>query len=69
MSEYVEAPSPKKLFYGAINGMIKSLGDPYSRFLDEKAYEELQEMTTGKFVGVGIEICRKKQRYRCYNTH
>ena len=56
VSEYVEMPSKKDLFYGAIDGMIKSLDDPYSRFLDEKSYEELKEMTTGKFVGVGIEI-------------
>ncbi|HOO73071.1 MAG TPA: S41 family peptidase [Spirochaetota bacterium] len=56
MSEYVRPTSNKDLFYGAIDGMIKSLDDPYSRFLDEKSYEELKEMTTGKFVGVGIEI-------------
>jgi carboxyl-terminal processing protease len=55
-SEYVGEPSAKTIFYGAIDGMIKSLDDPYSRFLDEKAYDELKEMTTGKFVGVGIEI-------------
>ncbi len=56
LGEYVESTSNQKLFYGAIDGMIRSLDDPYSRFLDEKAYEELKEMTTGKFVGVGIEI-------------
>ncbi|HRS78443.1 MAG TPA: S41 family peptidase, partial [Spirochaetota bacterium] len=27
-----------------------------TRFLDEKSFEELKEMTTGKFQGVGIEI-------------
>ena len=36
--------------------MINSLNDPFSRFLDEKSFEELKEMTTGKFQGVGIEI-------------
>ena len=55
-TEYVDAPSTKDLFYGAIRGMIKSLDDPFSRFLDEESLGQLKEMTTGKFVGVGIEI-------------
>ncbi len=55
-SEYVDGANNKDLFYGAIQGMIKSLNDPFSRFLDEDSYGELNEMTTGKFVGVGVEI-------------
>lgn len=55
-TEYVDEPDNKKLFYGAIRGMIESLGDPFTRFLDEEASSELQEMTTGKFVGIGVEI-------------
>ncbi len=55
-SEYVDGANNKDLFYGAIQGMIKSLNDPFSRFLDEDSYSELNEMTTGKFVGVGVEI-------------
>ncbi len=56
MTDYVDEPNIKEMFYGSIRGMLKALDDPYSRFLDEEAYKELQEMTTGKFVGVGIEI-------------
>lgn len=56
LTEYVDEASPKDMFYGAIRGMINSLNDPFSRFLDEKSFEELKEMTTGKFQGVGIEI-------------
>lgn len=58
-SEYVEQPDNKKLFYGAIKGMIDSLGDPFTRFLNEESTEELQEMTSGKFVGIGVEIAVK----------
>lgn len=56
LTEYVDEASPKEMFYGAIRGMINSLNDPFSRFLDEKSFEDLKEMTTGKFQGVGIEI-------------
>jgi len=56
VTEYVDETSPRDMFYGAISGMMNALNDPFSRFLDEKSYEELKEMTTGKFLGVGIEI-------------
>jgi carboxyl-terminal processing protease len=56
VSEYVEEPDNKTIFFGAIKGMISSLGDPFTRVLDEEASSQLQEMTTGKFVGIGIEI-------------
>ncbi len=58
-SEYVDQPDNKKLFYGAIKGMIESLGDPFTRFLNEESTAELQEMTSGKFVGIGVEIALK----------
>lgn len=59
VSEYVDKPDNKKLFYGAIKGMIDSLGDPFTRFLDEDATAELREMTSGKFIGIGVEIAVK----------
>ena len=55
-TEYVENIDVKNLFYGAIRGMVQSLNDPFSRFLDEEGFAELKEETTGKFVGVGVEI-------------
>ena len=56
LTEYVDEVSPKDMFYGAIRGMLNAINDPFSRFLDEKSFEDLKEMTTGKFQGVGIEI-------------
>ena len=57
--EYVEQPDSKNLFYGAIRGMIASLNDPFSRFLDEQDFGQLKEETSGEFIGVGIEISAK----------
>lgn len=57
--EYVEKVKPEDLFYGAISGMLRSLDDPYSRFLDQKDYAEFHEQVTGEFVGVGIELTVK----------
>jgi carboxyl-terminal processing protease len=58
-TNFVEVPNNKNIFYGAIRGMISSLNDPYSRFLDEDAYSALKEDTTGEFVGIGVEVTIK----------
>jgi carboxyl-terminal processing protease len=54
-SDYVEAVDEKKLISDAIGGMVAGL-DPHSVYFDKKTFKEFREGTTGKFVGVGIEI-------------
>jgi carboxyl-terminal processing protease len=54
-SDYVEPVDEKKLITDAISGMVSSL-DPHSQYFDKKSFKEFREGTTGKFVGVGIEI-------------
>ncbi|NBT53537.1 MAG: S41 family peptidase [Betaproteobacteria bacterium] len=58
-SNYVEPVDDKKLITDAIVGMVSSL-DPHSQYLDKKALKEFNEGTTGKFVGVGIEIAMEE---------
>ncbi len=57
-SDYVEAPKPKELVYGALKGLLQSL-DPYSQFMDPDAYNEIKVETEGEFGGLGIEITIK----------
>ncbi|MBN8488471.1 MAG: S41 family peptidase [Burkholderiales bacterium] len=54
-NDYVEAVDEKKLITDAIGGMVAGL-DPHSQYFDKKSFKEFREGTTGKFVGVGIEI-------------
>jgi carboxyl-terminal processing protease len=54
-SDYVEPVDEKKLINDAISGMVSGL-DPHSQFFDKKSFKEFREGTSGKFVGVGIEI-------------
>ena len=54
-SDYVEPVDEKKLISDAIGGMVAGL-DPHSQYFDKKSFKEFREGTTGKFVGVGIEI-------------
>ncbi len=57
-SDYVEAVDEKKLINDAITGMVASL-DPHSQYYDKKTFKEFREGTTGRFVGVGIEITQE----------
>jgi carboxyl-terminal processing protease len=54
-SEYVEPVDEKKLITDAIGGMVAGL-DPHSQYFDKKSFREFREGTSGRFVGVGIEI-------------
>jgi carboxyl-terminal processing protease len=57
-TDYVEPVDEKKLITDAISGMVASL-DPHSQYFDKKSYKEFREGTTGRFVGVGIEITQE----------
>jgi len=52
---YVEEVTDKQLIEAAINGMLVSL-DPHSSYLDAKDFKYMNEQTSGKFGGLGIEI-------------
>ncbi|CAB5687846.1 Probable CtpA-like serine protease [Delftia tsuruhatensis] len=54
-ASYVERVDDKKLITDAISGMVSSL-DPHSQYFDKKSYKEFRESTSGRFIGVGIEI-------------
>jgi carboxyl-terminal processing protease len=57
-SDYVEPVDDKKLITDAISGMVSSL-DPHSQYFDKKSFKEFREGTSGRFVGVGIEISQE----------
>jgi len=50
----------KKMIYGAISGMVKSLGDPYTVFFTPEETKKFEEDVKGQFEGVGMEIDIKK---------
>lgn len=52
---YVEEKTYKELVYGALHGMLRSL-DEHSAFLEPRAYDDMQEDTSGQFSGIGIHI-------------
>ena len=45
-----------RLFFGAASGMLEALGDPYTRFMEPRAYKEFKQDAQGFFFGIGIFI-------------
>lgn len=54
---YVDSDIPEtQLFYGAISGILNSLGDPYSVYLDPEISDRFEQELSGSFEGIGAEI-------------
>jgi carboxyl-terminal processing protease len=57
------APAPTStLVEGAIKGMVDSLDDPYSVYLDKDDYQDLNAQIEGSFGGIGVEFDMDKDR-------
>ncbi|HQS03305.1 MAG: peptidase S41 [Halothiobacillus sp. 24-54-40] len=57
-ADYVDPVTDKTLMDNAIRGMIDRL-DPHSNYLDKAEFKDLQETTTGKFGGLGLQVGMK----------
>lgn len=51
-----EKLNEKEMFYGAVRGMVSSLGDPYTVFMNPAVAQEFEEDLAGTFEGIGAEI-------------
>ncbi len=51
-----EKVTDKKIFYGALKGMVASLEDPYTVFMDPKVAKDFSDDLAGTFEGIGAEI-------------
>jgi carboxyl-terminal processing protease len=58
-SDYLENASVNQLIDGATKGIVDSLGDPYSVYMNAQENQELMEQIEGKFGGVGIILSLK----------
>lgn len=52
----------QEMIYGAIAGMVKSFGDPYTVFFSPEENKSFSEDVKGSFEGVGMEIGIKKSQ-------
>jgi len=62
-SNYIEENiTDDQLFYGALAGLVASLKDPYSVFLEPEIAEKFDEELSGTFEGIGAEIGIRKDQ-------
>ena len=49
----------QKILYGAISGLVNSVGDPYTTFFEPVTSKKFQEEISGSFGGIGTEIGKR----------
>jgi carboxyl-terminal processing protease len=59
--DYVKEVDAKKLIYGAIRGMLKTL-DPHTQFYSKEEFDQMREDLSGEFGGLGIHISVKESK-------
>lgn len=54
--QFYEEPDKQKMVDGAIKGMVQSLGDPYSEYMDADTAKSFSESISSSFEGIGAEL-------------
>lgn len=55
-NEYVEKVDREKLLEGAIQGMLSTLNDPYSVYMDKQTAKQFSDSLDSSFEGIGAEV-------------
>ena len=61
---FVSEPDEDKLIRAAVDGMVASLGDPYSQYLGPEDLKLFDKQVRGSFSGIGAEIMVDEQLNR-----
>ncbi|MEW9109674.1 MAG: S41 family peptidase [Cytobacillus gottheilii] len=58
LNSYVEEVESEELAEGAIQGMLATLDDPYSVYMDEESARQFNEALESSFEGIGAEVSK-----------
>ena len=56
INNYYDAVDEKKLVTSAVDGMMKSLDDPHSLYIDENSSDNFSISLNGEYEGIGIQV-------------
>lgn len=56
LDRYVAEPDQEKVLEGAINGMLETLDDPYSVYMDADTASDFMDSLDSSFEGIGAEV-------------
>ncbi|MGC9469081.1 MAG: S41 family peptidase [Anaerolineae bacterium] len=60
---YGEIPDGKELAYGAVRGLLMTLDDPYTSFIEPTIAAIMNEDATGEFEGIGAMVQMREDGY------
>jgi carboxyl-terminal processing protease len=55
-SKFLDQVDHDKVVNGAINGMLDTLGDPFTVYMDQKEAQQFNESISSSFQGIGAEV-------------
>ena len=58
LQNYVDEVDPEVLYKGAMKGLMDSLEDPYTTYMEGSLQRSINDTTAGKFGGVGLSITK-----------
>jgi len=63
-SRYIEPESlnTKELVFGAVHGLVKAVGDPYTVFMTPNENTEFRDSLSGHLQGIGAELAEREER-------
>jgi carboxyl-terminal processing protease len=56
VENYYDTVDEDKLMNAAIEGMVKSLDDPYTQYLDKNNTDSFNQTVDGSFIGIGVVV-------------
>lgn len=62
--QYLHEIDRTKIIDGAISGMLGSLNDPYTTYMDQKEAEQFNDMLSSTFQGIGAEVSLEDGRVK-----
>ncbi|MGG1552386.1 S41 family peptidase [Paenibacillus ferrarius] len=62
-SKYLKQPDHDELVNGAINGMLESLEDPFTVYMDQKEAKQFDESISSSFQGIGAEVSMEEGKF------
>ncbi len=53
---YITPLDNEKVLEGGVRGIVASLDDPYSRYMDKDEFKEMSEETSSSYAGIGVVV-------------
>jgi carboxyl-terminal processing protease len=67
-TQYLKDVSVKQMMAGAVRGMVESLDDPYSVYMDKEEYHEFRQHIEGSIGGIGIYVSVKDDKFVVFSV-